>query len=54
MCAIIKIWSSYEKAETVEATRYVSCQTLAGEILPQGAIVYDHAHWVVFRRSRHC
>jgi len=52
MCAIIKIWSSLGKAKTVEATRCVSCQTLAGEIMPHGGIVYDHAHWVVFLRSR--
>jgi diadenosine tetraphosphate (Ap4A) HIT family hydrolase len=30
----------------------VSCRTLAGELVPPGGIVYDHAHWVVFLRSR--
>ncbi len=33
-------------------TSCLSCRTLAGEVVPPGGIVYDHAHWVVFLRSR--
>ena len=51
MSAIVKIWSSYEGG-IVRYTSCVSCRTLAGEIIPPGGIVYDHADWVVFLRSR--
>ena len=30
----------------------VSCRTLSGELQPPGGIIYDHAHWVLFLRSR--
>ncbi len=36
----------------MRTTTCVSCRTLAGEIAPPGGIVYDHAHWVMFMRSR--